>query len=209
MSSLSAFAPTNGAVACTYRTLLNKNQISISRNVCFGYKLFLYKLTHVHRALFCVRMCIYVTVCVCVHVCFLNTHGEVGHSFNACKMGLWEAPSFIAEMTENLEWEEDLRVWKCIMNMEIVRVYFFHSPLSPDHLRYDMLTFPSLSCTPIGSHVLLQFLLHLGKPLSQTKPLNSELLPTYTFCACNICCDVASRKLTMLCFKLLEHEASV
>lgn len=88
-------------------------------------------------------------------------------------------------------------------------IYLHNTPPSPlTTSAMTCLHFP-LSYKPIGNHVLLQFLLHLGKPLSQTKPLNSELLPTYTFRACNICCAVASRKLTMLCFKLLEQEASV
>lgn len=113
-----------------------------------------------------------------------------------------------------LKW---LKIWNGLKGLKMYHkhrnsknlLFFFMAPLSPDNLRYNMLTLPYLSYKLIGNHVSLQFLLHLGKPLSQTKPLNSELLPTYTFCACNICCDVASRKLTMLCFKLLEHEASV
>lgn len=57
------------------------------------------------------------------------------------------------------------------MSMEIVRIYiFFMAPLSPNNLRYDMLTLPYLSYKPIGNHVLLQFLLHLGKLFPKQSP---------------------------------------
>lgn len=136
MSSLNASAPTNGALDSTYRSLLNNNQTGtcfLEGEACaLVVSCFCISLPHIHRILLCVRMCIYVTVYVCVHVSFLNTRGEVEHCFNACKMGLWEAPSFIADMTENLDWEKDLRVKKCITNTEIVRIYsfFFHGPPS-------------------------------------------------------------------------------
>lgn len=49
------------------------------------------------------------TACACTCIHFINTLGEEERCFNAYKMGLWKSPSFTAEMTENLEWKEDLR----------------------------------------------------------------------------------------------------
>lgn len=61
-----------GLVTSNYKSLLNENQISVSfleGEVCaWGISSFCYKLTHIHRALFCVKMCIYVIVCVSVFV---------------------------------------------------------------------------------------------------------------------------------------------
>lgn len=68
--------------------------------MCFGYKPFLAQ-AHSHAQ--SPALCKKVRVCDCMHV-------SLKHCFNACKKGLWEYPSFIAEMIENLEWKEDLRV---------------------------------------------------------------------------------------------------
>lgn len=68
--------------------------------MCFGCKPFLVQ-THLHTQ--SPVLCEKVYVCDCMYV-------SLKHCFNACKMGLREYPSFIAEMIENLEWKEDLRV---------------------------------------------------------------------------------------------------
>ena len=107
-------------VASNYRSLLNENRVSISfleREVCalgvsfFGFFWFFFFFCisfPLYTALPCyVYECVFMWLCVCVCVCvsvlYKYTFGSKSIAILPCKTGLWKAPSFLAETTENLE----------------------------------------------------------------------------------------------------------
>lgn len=184
-----------GLVVNNYRSLLNENQVSISfldGELCalcisgFLFLYFIYKLTHLLRALFCV--CISMTACVCTCTLYQYTLG--GRTFLYCLHNRSvEGSLFHCWNDWKSGMERRLMGLSHIMNTEIVRVYTF-SHLPCDNPRYSHETVTHLpgrsSISPQVS--TFPYIPSICASLFQKhSPSSKSSRQTYTSCACNIC----------------------